>query len=96
MRFLLVLFPRFLVASSGVPQLTDDLVKHQIIAESIASYPGRCPCPHNPAKNGRECGGRSAWISAGGHLHGDVGTAGRSGSKLDQLCGSLTLQTTEL
>ncbi|WP_402718957.1 hypothetical protein [Janthinobacterium rivuli] len=42
-------------------------VKQQIIAESIAAYPGRCPCPYNAAKNGSACGGRSAWSRKGGY-----------------------------
>jgi len=46
---------------------TDAQVKQQIIKESMASYPGRCPCPYNLAKNGSQCGGRSAWSRAGGY-----------------------------
>lgn len=42
-------------------------LKQQIIDESIASYPGNCPCPYNVMRNGRSCGGRSAWSRQGGH-----------------------------
>jgi len=42
-------------------------VKQKIIAESIAAYPGRCPCPYNAARNGSACGGRSAWSRQGGY-----------------------------
>lgn len=42
-------------------------VKQQIIAESIAAYPGRCPCPYHAAKNGSACGARSAWSRQGGY-----------------------------
>jgi hypothetical protein len=46
---------------------TDDQVKQLIIQESIASYPGNCPCPYNRAANGSKCGKRSAWSRAGGY-----------------------------
>lgn len=42
-------------------------IKQQIIDESIAAYPGNCPCPYNVMRNGRSCGGRSAWSRQGGH-----------------------------
>lgn len=67
MRFLPVLLLLLLAAPADAQQLNDDQVKQQIIAESIASYPGRCPCPYNLAKNGSKCGGRSAWSRAGGY-----------------------------
>lgn len=38
-----------------------------IIQESIATYPGNCPCPYNVARNGSHCGGRSAYSRAGGY-----------------------------
>ena len=38
-----------------------------IIRQSIASYPGSCPCPYNRDRGGRRCGGRSAWSRAGGY-----------------------------
>jgi hypothetical protein len=47
--------------------LTDAQVKKAIIAESIASYPGNCPCPYNSASNGSSCGGRSAYSRKGGY-----------------------------
>lgn len=48
-------------------QVSDSEIKKMIISESINSYPGRCPCPYNSAKNGSRCGGRSAWSKAGGY-----------------------------
>jgi len=45
----------------------EQAIKRQIIEESIASYPGRCPCPYNVTRNGSACGGRSAWSRKGGH-----------------------------
>lgn len=38
-----------------------------IIEDSIASYPGRCPCPYNVTRNGSVCGARSAWSRRGGY-----------------------------
>ena len=46
--------------------LSNDQIKQQIIQESMASYSGRCPCPYNIAKNGSQCGGRSAYSRPGG------------------------------
>lgn len=51
----------------GRPALSNDKeIKQQIIAESIASYRGNCPCPYNSAKNGSQCGKRSAYSRIGG------------------------------
>jgi len=47
--------------------LTDIQIKQRIIKESIANYPGNCPCPYNYARNGSRCGGRSAYSRAGGY-----------------------------
>jgi hypothetical protein len=46
--------------------LSDTQIRQRIIAESIASYPGKCPCPYNRDRNGSSCGGRRAWSRAGG------------------------------
>ena len=45
----------------------DDAIRKEVIARSIASYPGRCPCPYNVDRAGRACGGRSAHSRAGGY-----------------------------
>lgn len=47
--------------------LTDEQVRERMIQESIASYPGNCPCPYNRASNGSRCGKRSAWSKVGGY-----------------------------
>jgi hypothetical protein len=57
------------VASSDVyakPASTDAQIRTAMIAESIASYSGSCPCPYHLARNGSSCGKRSAWSRAGG------------------------------
>jgi hypothetical protein len=46
--------------------LSDAQVKQRIIAESLQSYSGNCPCPYNVDRAGRSCGARSAWSRAGG------------------------------
>lgn len=46
--------------------LSDAEIRDRIIQESVRSYPGNCPCPYNLARNGRRCGGRSAYSKPGG------------------------------
>ena len=48
-------------------QTSDDQIREMIIQQSIASYSGRCPCPYNIMRNGRRCGGRSAYSRPGGN-----------------------------
>lgn len=47
--------------------MTDAQIKQAVIQESIASYPGPCPCPYNTARNGSSCGRRSAYSKPGGY-----------------------------
>lgn len=47
--------------------LSDAEVRRAIIQQSLASYPGTCPCPYNVMRNGRACGGRSAYSRPGGY-----------------------------
>jgi hypothetical protein len=46
---------------------TDQDVKRILVNESIAQYPGNCPCPYNTDRAGRRCGGRSAYSRRGGY-----------------------------
>ncbi|GFE76659.1 hypothetical protein NTCA1_43080 [Novosphingobium sp. TCA1] len=66
-------------AAPVVARDTDAQIKSRIIRESIASYPGNCPCPYNSARNGSRCGGRSAYNRGGGYaplcFPADVGRA---------------------
>lgn len=48
-------------------RLSDAQVKQAIIRQSIDSYPGNCPCPYSTMRNGRSCGGRSAYNRGGGY-----------------------------
>lgn len=45
---------------------SDAQVRQILIAESIASYSGSCPCPYSTARNGSRCGRRSAYNREGG------------------------------
>lgn len=47
--------------------MTEDEIKQAVIQQSIARYPGHCPCPYNLASNGSKCGKRSAWSKPGGY-----------------------------
>jgi hypothetical protein len=55
-----------MVASGPAFAASDDEVRDLMIAESIAAYPGPCPCPYNVMRNGKSCGGFSAWSKPGG------------------------------
>ena len=57
----------FASGAEAKSRLSDSEIRQRIISESIASYPGRCPCPYNGTRNGSSCGGRSAWSRAGGY-----------------------------
>jgi hypothetical protein len=56
-------------AGLGAPAAAqrDAAIKQRLIRESIAAYPGNCPCPYNTDRAGRRCGGRSAYSRPGGH-----------------------------
>lgn len=54
------------VVAMETGRLSDSQIRDRIIAESLASYPGNCPCPYNTDRAGRKCGARSAWSKPGG------------------------------
>lgn len=60
----LLVLPTQIYAKSSA---NDEAIKKKIIKESIADYPGNCPCPYNTAKNGSKCGKRSAYSRPGGY-----------------------------
>jgi hypothetical protein len=69
MRATLLAISVVLVASAArgkEAKLTDAQVRKILIKESIASYPGNCPCPYSTAANGSSCGRRSAYSRPGG------------------------------
>ena len=55
-----------LAASPALAQ-SDAQIRQRLIRQSIASYPGNCPCPYNTARAGRRCGARSAYNRPGGY-----------------------------
>ena len=56
-----------LSASPAFAFQSDAQVRQSIIRDSIASYPGPCACPYSVMRNGRACGGRSAYSRPGGY-----------------------------
>ena len=61
--FTLILFQQL----SQAQTLSDKEIRENLIQKSIVNYPGNCPCPYNTARNGSQCGGRSAWSRSGGY-----------------------------
>ena len=53
-------------AEPRIAEATDDEIRELMIAESLAAYPGTCPCPYFSDRAGRRCGGRSAYSRPGG------------------------------
>lgn len=56
-----------LLTTSASAAISDSDVGQAIIRESLASYPGPCPCPYNIMRNGRSCGNVSAYVRPGGY-----------------------------
>jgi hypothetical protein len=71
MRFPLRTFIAVAVVLISMPvsaaPISDDQVRSAIIRESLAGYPGNCPCPYNSDRAGRSCGRRSAYSRPGGY-----------------------------
>jgi hypothetical protein len=53
-------------ACVDVANATDSEVRKLLIARSLATYSGNCPCPYNTDRAGRSCGRRSAYSRPGG------------------------------
>lgn len=66
MNFPIVVLTFAVLMGSPAGAQTVTTAKREMIQESIARYPGNCPCPFNRASNGSRCGGRSAWSRPGG------------------------------
>lgn len=56
-----------LAAGAQAQPLTDSALRAAIIRQSLAAYPGVCPCPYSVMRNGRRCGPRSAYSQPGGY-----------------------------
>jgi hypothetical protein len=57
----------FLLAPAAWADLSDDEIRARLVRQSIAGYPGNCPCPYNVDGAGRSCGKRSAYSKQGGY-----------------------------
>lgn len=68
MRTFAILLIALLAATSSVAaeSLSDNAIRERIVQESIAAYPGSCPCPFNVDRAGHACGARSAFSRPGG------------------------------
>jgi len=52
---------------NSISALSDNEIRELMIARSISNYSGSCPCPYNRARNGSNCGKRSAYSKPGGY-----------------------------
>lgn len=66
-RGLFLILAAAIFLAGGSAYANDASIKKTIIAESLSNYPGPCPCPYNTMRNGRRCGGNSAYSKPGGH-----------------------------
>jgi hypothetical protein len=66
-RRLLVPFIVLALGSAQAAGLSDARIRELLIQQSIANYPGNCPCPYNIDRAGRRCGARSAYSKHGGY-----------------------------
>ena len=64
--YVLALFA-LIAASPAAAAVSDEQARAAIIQQSLASYPGPCPCPYNRMRNGRACGSVSAYVRPGGY-----------------------------
>ncbi len=55
-----------MISSNSFARMTDAQVRAAMIQDSLSTYSGNCPCPYNTMRNGRACGGRSAYSRPGG------------------------------
>lgn len=55
------------IEAPALAQRSDAQIRQEIIRQSIAAYPGNCPCPYNTDRAGRRCGARSAYSRPGGY-----------------------------
>ena len=66
--FALTLLVLFLSSQSVfAQQLSEAEIKKKIIQQSIAEYPGVCPCPYSLNRRGNPCANFSAYVKLGGY-----------------------------
>lgn len=69
LRTVFLILVMFLVGGVSLSQAvaeTDAEITQILIQQSLAQYPGNCPCPYHADRAGRRCGKRSAYTRAGG------------------------------
>ena len=66
MKRMLVAAIFFVSAVLYAEDLSDSENRQLLIQRSISSFSGSCPCPYNVMRNGRRCGGNSAYSKPGG------------------------------
>ena len=66
MKITIVCIVLLLTGVAYTEDLSDAEIKKILIEQSIRSYSGACPCPYNVMRNGRKCGGNSAYSKPGG------------------------------
>jgi hypothetical protein len=54
-----------IVAPASAQSNADERDRQRMIQQSISAYDGPCPCPYNVMRNGRSCGGNSAYTKPG-------------------------------
>lgn len=54
------------ILAQAQPKLSDAQIRQILIDDSKRGYSGPCPCPYNTMRNGRACGGNSAYSKPGG------------------------------
>jgi hypothetical protein len=54
------------LAGCGDGKPSDADIRDRIIEESMAAFPGKCPCPQSLLNSGKRCGKNSAYSSKGG------------------------------
>ena len=62
----LLIAPAWAQTKKASKEKSDAEIRQEVIALSIASYSGSCPCPYNKDRAGRNCGRRSAYSRPGG------------------------------
>jgi len=53
--------------ATAAAEISDHEIRKALVQQSIAAYPGNCPCPYNVDRAGRQCGRRSAYSKQGGY-----------------------------
>lgn len=56
-----------ILCSGGQARADDQAIREAIIQDAIRHFGGACPCPYNIMRNGRRCGGNSAYLRRGGN-----------------------------